>query len=89
MNCSRCDKTDELVYTSVPPKLRCTITGKFHFGTDDCDVEFVPVVHGRWMQRANGEVYCSHCNCNVGVGNLSDVTEEENYCYNCGARMDG
>lgn len=52
-------------------------------------IDAVPVVHGRWKQRANGEVYCSHCNCNVGVGNLSEVTEEENYCYNCGADMRG
>lgn len=50
--------------------------------------DWEPVVHGRWMRRANGEVYCSHCNCTVGVGNLDEVTEEENYCYNCGARMD-
>lgn len=56
---------------------------------DEPAVDAVPVVRGRWMQRANGEVYCSHCNCTVGVGNLDDVTEEEYYCYNCGARMDG
>lgn len=42
MNCSRCDKTDGLVYTSLPPKFKCTITGKFHVGTDECDVEFMP-----------------------------------------------
>lgn len=46
-----------------------------------------PVRHGRWVwdsnapYREHGAYKCNNCGCN------SDF--EENYCYNCGARMDG
>ena len=36
--CGNCDKTDGLVYTSNPPMRKCTITRKFHFYNDVCDV---------------------------------------------------
>lgn len=44
-----------------------------------------PVKHGRWIwdsnapHREHGAYKCSNCGCH------SDF--EENYCYNCGARM--
>lgn len=50
-------------------------------------VDVQPVVHGRWIwdsnapHREHGAYKCSNCGCH------SDF--EENYCYNCGARMDG
>lgn len=73
MNCSRCDKTDGLVYTSVPPKLRCTITGKFHVGTDDCDVEFVPVVRcGQCHHYRPHDGWCSVWG--------SHIASEDYYC---------
>ncbi len=37
MKCGNCDKTDGLCYTSYPPKVKCTITGKFHEYDDECD----------------------------------------------------
>lgn len=37
--CGNCDKTDGVVYTSIPPKVKCTITGKFHCYDDVCDCE--------------------------------------------------
>lgn len=46
-----------------------------------------PVRHGQWIWDANaphrehGAYKCSNCGCH------SDF--EENYCYNCGTRMDG
>lgn len=46
-----------------------------------------PVNRGRWIwdsnapHREHGAYKCSNCGCH------SDF--EENYCYNCGARMDG
>ena len=87
MNCSRCDKTDGVVYTSVPPKLRCTITGKFHFGTDDCDVEFVPVVHGRWKYyNKQNKAVCTECSFERDLD--ADFGKAVS-CPNCGARMDG
>lgn len=43
MNCANCEHNDGMVYTSFPPKYRCTITNEFHFGDDDCNVEFAPM----------------------------------------------
>jgi hypothetical protein len=46
-----------------------------------------PVKNGKWTwdsnapHREHGAYKCSNCGCH------SDF--EENYCYNCGARMDG
>lgn len=37
-SCGNCDKTDGMCYTSLPPKVKCTITGKFHLYGDTCDV---------------------------------------------------
>lgn len=37
MKCGNCDKADGLCYTSNPPKVKCTITGKFHGYDDECD----------------------------------------------------
>lgn len=36
--CRCCPNTDGLVYTSNPPKVRCKITGEFHYFDDECDV---------------------------------------------------
>jgi hypothetical protein len=37
MKCSSCPYTDNLVYTSNPPQVKCSITGKFHYYDDECD----------------------------------------------------
>lgn len=37
MYCGNCDKTDGNCYTSFPPKVKCTVTGNFHFYDDECD----------------------------------------------------
>lgn len=37
--CGGCDKTDGLCYASNPPKVKCTITGHYHFCDDVCDCE--------------------------------------------------
>lgn len=49
-------------------------------------VDVQPIRHGRWTwdsnapYREHGAYKCSNCDCH------SDF--KENYCYNCGARMD-
>ena len=46
-----------------------------------------PVKHGKWTwdsnapHREHGAYKCSNCGCHSYF--------EENYCYNCGVRMDG
>ena len=37
MSCGSCPHTDNFVYTSMPPKVKCNITGKFHYYDDECD----------------------------------------------------
>ena len=34
--CGSCDKTDGMVYTSNPPKVKCSVTGDFHNAYDTC-----------------------------------------------------
>ena len=56
--------------------------------TDDVVKVFVPVRHGRWIEKDKysfGTFYdCSICgNC------ILDNGHSWNYCPNCGARMDG
>lgn len=50
--------------------------------------DVVPVVHGRWIPKADGFwkkqiLICSKCESRNGLN------YEFNYCPNCGARMDG
>lgn len=52
--CAYCEHNDGAVYTSYPPKYRCTVTGEYHLALDDCDVEFAPVVRCKdckWYSR--------------------------------------
>ena len=39
MICGSCPYTDGLVYTSMPPKVRCIITGDFHEYAENCNCE--------------------------------------------------
>ena len=40
------------------------------------------VRHGRWIQRRNGEYYCTKC------GHEERFIFQKNYCPTCGAHMD-
>lgn len=44
MRCGNCNYTDGNVYTSNPPKVKCTLTREFHCGDDECNVVFSPGV---------------------------------------------
>lgn len=39
MICGSCPYTDGLVYTSMPPKVKCIITGDFHEYAENCNCE--------------------------------------------------
>ena len=92
MKCANCEHNDGMVYTSTPPKYRCTITNEFHLGGDDCNVEFAPVKHGRWIKNEDRSGW--HCSC-CGKDDLYAYPYTENnerelqdfYCPNCGADM--
>lgn len=40
--CGSCDKTDGLCYASLPPKVKCTITGEYRLYDDTCNVKSNP-----------------------------------------------
>ena len=67
MKCGNCDKTDGLCYTSLPPQVKCTITGRFHKYDDECDCSATGVYNGDMKE---GKLYtpsgtkvsiCTHC----------------------------
>lgn len=48
-------------------------------------VDAVEVVHGRWIRYPHGSgIYCSECK-----HKRRYKDEQDNYCPNCGAKMDG
>ena len=62
--------------------------------TDDVVKVFTEVRHGRWVciRKGYGEYECSVChgvdsNCSDYYG--THVVTEQDYCPNCGSRMDG
>lgn len=42
--CGLCSMNDGTVYTSMPPKYKCTVTNEFYFGDHPCELDLVPVV---------------------------------------------
>ena len=91
MNCAICKHNDGNIYTSIPPKYRCKITGEYHESWNDCNVEFAPVKHAYWKKIGVSLYECSNCQKVAPY-----YTEEEhivywpelNYCPHCGAKMD-
>lgn len=56
-------------------------------------IDAVPVVHGEWVVSRtdyswNGAEYPTHCKCNQ-CGREVPYQDRDNYCPNCGAKMDG
>lgn len=39
MNCGSCPFNDGYCYTSLPPKVKCTITNEYHYYGDECNCE--------------------------------------------------
>lgn len=82
-DCLTCAEHDEALAIAV---------GALHEREERSKVDAVPVVHGRWIDEgayvttAYGslDVYqCSNCNREI------TIDDYDNYCPNCGARMDG
>lgn len=41
MTCGNCNMTDGCCYTSLPPKVKCNVTGEFHCYDDECNCEAI------------------------------------------------
>lgn len=46
--------------------------------------DVAPVIHAHWIEHPEYSIVCYCSNCGVGVRG----TTGENYCFNCGAKMD-
>lgn len=90
MNCANCHFTDGLVYTSMPPKYKCTFDNNFYDGWHQCHLELAPVGHAAWIV-VDG-YYSYSLTCNIPMYRCSNCKNEEyyktNYCPNCGFKMD-
>ena len=81
-SCQFCEYNDGNVYTSYPPKYRCTIDGKFRNGRDECPIKFVPLRTGHWISHG------SYFTCSVCGEEQYGVDTGRYYCQNCGAKME-
>lgn len=64
-----------------------SVKNVYEFIEEAPTVDAVPVVHGKWLLRHEGHGHyweCSVCHTNPCIY----VTNNTNYCPNCGARMD-
>lgn len=101
--CAYCEYNDGAVYTSDPPKYRCTVTGEYHLALDDCNVEFAPVVrckdclyyvpevddpHKSTCQRLWGGMTECKADSYCSDGVRKDATNAEQF-ENCGTRDGG
>lgn len=51
------------------------------------EAEYIPVVHGAWLNCNGGNGTCSRCGIRQKV--VYDDDSEQHYCGHCGAKMDG
>jgi hypothetical protein len=51
--------------------------------------DMVEVRHGYWVRNEDHNAYESEHFCSVCLADGSYDVSHENYCYNCGAKMDG
>lgn len=51
---------------------------------DALEEDVVPVIHAHWIEHPEYSIVCNCSNCGVSVRG----TTGENYCFNCGAKMD-
>lgn len=54
--------------------------------TPAADVE--PVRHGRWVKDRDGDEYCENCFRYMPVREITGDPSANDYCPNCGAKMD-
>lgn len=50
--------------------------------------DVAPIRHGKWKYNENGGYVCSECNCWL-EDYYGATPEMMDYCFKCGARMDG
>ena len=82
MHCGQCDKIDDVLYGDWPHQVKCPYTGELRWRGEECNIEFVPVKHGRWEHDV-----CSVCGEEwFDYGRMKPMRTD--YCPGCGAKMD-
>lgn len=66
MTCGSCPYTDGLVYTSMPPKVKCTITGDFHEYSENCSCENARKVKENLDRYAEAKGESRSCSDSIG-----------------------
>jgi hypothetical protein len=49
MTCGSCVHADGYCYTSLPPRVKCTITGEFHYYGDECNCKDACEIKGEQL----------------------------------------
>lgn len=59
--CGECNYTDGVVYTSLPPQVKCTITNKYHLCDHVCEVYNDTFVNKKLSKKDFIMTYCNNC----------------------------
>ena len=63
VSCANCPLNDGLVYTSFPPKFKCTATNEWHFGEHRCGR--VKIFYDETMISESDLAKVTPLNCNI------------------------
>ena len=82
--------------TAAPSEIQAISQGMALYAKHIADIpaaDVVPVVHAEWVVSRtdrgwNGSEYPTHCKC-THCGRELPYLDRDNYCPNCGAKMDG
>lgn len=85
--CGSCDKTNNVIYCSMPPKVKCSITDEYHQLYDRCNVEVENRIY-ILESIENGKMKrITEC-CNSDVTSLT-ASFTPKYCIECGKKLSG
>lgn len=82
MKCGSCPHTDNVIYTSMPPQVKCGITGRFHYYEDECDCavsDDTAVIRVAEPSEEELEKFRDMLNDQSFIGTLAPVE----YCTSC------
>lgn len=61
MRCGQCDKTTGVIFNPLPAKVKCSIDNQLHEMSEQCKIEFVPIVRCKdcyWGKDTGGNIEC-------------------------------
>lgn len=79
----------------LPEQERIELMGIYDVIRNQPPADVQEVKHGKWIDKGNETVICSECKFldvytdEYGEGTLDEYKSENQFCRNCGAKMDG